>query len=118
MLIFSNDYLTTEFIESKLIFDDLFPKGKNKVVENNGRSGFSSRAFWKTLFSRSENFIVNSLHSTRVLSRLSHHSLSIHSRRRSCEKAHRDEFCRVHTLSYFVYDTCVDDPPLPSSLRC
>lgn len=57
-----------EFIETRvnLCSTTLFLKGKKKVVENT--EAFSSRAFGR-LFAQRE-LVVNSLHSTRVLSSL------------------------------------------------
>lgn len=61
-------YLMVEFVETRvnLCSTTLFLKGKKKVVENT--EAFSSRAFGR-LFAQRE-LVVNSLHSTRVLSSL------------------------------------------------
>lgn len=82
---------------------------------NEAISAPSSRAF-RELFHAAKNSKVKTLHSTRVLSSLTHSlSLSLclfHSCHRSCERARREEFCS--TLSYFVYDTCRRPFALPS----
>lgn len=92
------------------MFDDIISQGKKESGREYG-SILESR-FWQTFRAARTCSKFSPFHARSLVSRSIHSS---HSRRRSCEKAHRDEFCRVHFLTLFT--TRVDDPPLPSSLR-